>query len=206
MTDTHPVRRRARAQHSAGAPARLAAGLLGALGAVAAVLAPPPAAAGDGDAYAALSTGAAYRYAFGSGGDIVMRLEQKSAAGTIWSIIPGVDPGGEVAAKMVHDPQGRLTAYLTPDGEAMEVYEPHNCERVELVCRYTMTDAEGDHREQRFSELDGEEWSYSVLRFDDGAFEGRRLGSVRYDADGVVVEESWADLATAGEESVTRVE
>ncbi|MFT6773251.1 MAG: hypothetical protein ACJA1L_000961 [Paracoccaceae bacterium] len=170
-----------------------------------AALAPAAAHAQDAAAYAEVDPGAAYTYEFGSGGNIIMRLEEKSDTGAVWSIIPGGDPGGEIAAKMIHDSEGRLTAYETADGDPVEVYVPHNCERVELLCRYQMTDAEGVHTEQRFSELKDGEWSYSVLRLDNGGFDARRLGSVRYDADGVVQTETWADLSTAVEESVTRV-
>lgn len=167
-------------------------------------LAAAPVAAEDAPAYAALSAGAAYHFNFDSGGAIVMRLDEKTAAGSVWSIVVGDDAGGPAAAKMVHDLAGRLTAYLSGDGQPLEVYDPHNCEKVELLCRYKMTDADGEHTEQRFSELTEEGWTYSVLRLDDGDYEARRLGTVRYDADGVIDDETWADLATAVEERVFR--
>jgi hypothetical protein len=156
------------------------------------------------DAYTALSAGAAYHFNFDSGGAIVLRLDEMTADRSVWAIVAGDDAAGAPAAMMVHDAEGRLTAYLDADGAAVETYEPHNCEKVELLCRYKLTDAEGDHTEQRFSELTDEGWTYSVLRLDGGAYEARRLGTVRYDDDGVVFEETWADLATAEEQRVFR--
>lgn len=154
--------------------------------------------------YAALPVGTAYHFNFDSGGAIVMRLDEKTEDRSVWAIVPGDDAAGAPAAQMVHDAEGRLTAYLDADGAAVETYEPHNCEKVELLCRYVLTDATGAHTEQRFSELTDEGWTYSVLRLDGGAFEARRLGTVRYDANGVVEEETWADLSTAVEERVFR--
>jgi hypothetical protein len=163
-----------------------------------------PAAAEDAPAYAGLAVGTAYHFNFGSGGGIVMRLDDKSPERSVWAIVPGDDAAGAAAAMMGHDAAGRLTAYLDAGGAEIETYVPHNCEKVELLCRYTLTDADGEHTEQRFSELTDEGWTYSVLRLDGGEYEARRLGTVRYDADGVVYDETWADLATAEEERVFR--
>lgn len=152
--------------------------------------------------YATLSPGAAYTLEYAAGFRVIMRLEEKSEDGSVWAVIPGEDASAPVAARMVQDPQGRMTAFLAADGTPMETYEPHNCERVELLCRYTIRDDGGVHVEQRFSEFDGRAWTYSILRKSADGFQGKRLGSVRYDADGVQVEAEWADLATAETNSV----
>ncbi|MGG7565449.1 hypothetical protein ACQ5SO_04690 [Rhodovulum sp. DZ06] len=156
--------------------------------------------------YAALSVGAHYGLEYASGYQVTLVLEEKSDSGTVWGVVPGVDPAGEVAARMVQDAKGRMTAFLSADGAALETYQPHNCERVELLCRYTVTDETGAHVEQRFSEFDGTEWTYSILRKTEDGFVGKRLGSVRYDADGVQMEAEWADLKTGETNSVSRVE
>ena len=172
--------------------------------AVAAALPVAPAGAEDRP-YAGLKIGASYVLEYAAGYRITVVLEKRTDAGTVWGVIPGEDASAPVAARMVQDPEGRMTAFLDADGAAQETYAPHNCERVELLCRYTITDGDGVHVEQRFSEFDGRGWTYSILRKTEDGFVGKRLGSVRYDADGVQVEAEWADLATAATNSVKRV-
>ena len=55
---------------------------------------PAPAAAEQAPAYAALSVGAVYHFNFGSGGAIVMRLEEKTPERSLWAIVPGQEPAG----------------------------------------------------------------------------------------------------------------
>lgn len=164
-----------------------------------------PVAAQQARPYAGLAPGARAVLEFSGGGRVTLVLEKKSATGSTWGVIPGDGPGGEPVARMTQDEMGRMTAYLSAEGAVLEKYEPHNCERVELLCRYTVTDDAGRHEEQRFSQKEGESWTYSILRREGESFVGKRLGTVRYGADGLLDESEWADLETAEEVTVRRV-
>lgn len=155
--------------------------------------------------YADLSPGDFAVLEFGGAARITLLLEEKTATGSLWAVIPGEDPSAPAAARMRQDDWGRLTAYLSAEGDVIESYAPHNCERVELLCRYTLTDAEGVHEEQRFSQREGDVWTYSVLRREGEDFVGKRLGETVYGPDGLLKDSIWADLATGEEQRVLRV-
>ena len=92
------------------------------------------------------------------------------------------------------DEQRRLVSQEVPGRGAMR-FEPHNCEKVPGICRYTEIGFDGTSQEKlRINGKTGEEWNYSLFEIADGAQTLTRVGTVTYGADGLADKEEWTSL------------
>ncbi len=175
--------------------------------AVAAAAALMQAARGEEPApFSALEPGAAYAYRFQSGSVMTLTLEERSPDGSVWTVTAGEGDAARLVGRLRYDAEGRVTAFLRPDGTPSETYEPHNCERVVGLCSYQVTDSRGVRAEQRIGGRNGDEWSFSVFLVENGAPTLLKVGTITYDGDGVVRDELWMDAETGAEAGARRIE
>lgn len=161
--------------------------------------APPP-------PFAALEPGAAYVYEFVSGRVTTLTLARRDESGTLWRVDEGRGAEAREIGALRYDPEGRVTAFLRPDGSPVKIYEPHNCERVAGLCEYRVISNGVAAIERRIGGLDGGTWSFSIFVERDGVPRLEKVGTIAYDADGVVVDELWIEGETGEEGGARRID
>ncbi len=156
--------------------------------------------------FARVEIGAAYSYEFVSGRVTTLTLAEKTADGSLWRVDEGRGADAREIGALRYDADGRVTAYLRPDGSPIETYAPHNCERVTGLCAYQVTSGGETLTERRIGGVDDESWSFSIFVDRDGSPKLEKVGTVTYDADGVVVDELWIEGETGEEGGARRID
>ena len=133
-----------------------------------------------------------YRYCAG----VILRAVPEAAPGSYALALLRGDAWKEYG-RAVYDAEGRMLRQEVA-GRGTVSFDPHNCEKVAGICRYTETGLDGKVTSKlRINGLAGEEWNYSLVDAGEGGPETQtltRVGTVTYAADGLAAEETWTSV------------
>ena len=144
-----------------------------------------------------------YRYCAG----VILRAVPEATSGSYaLSLLRG--EAWRDYGRAVYDADGRMLRQEVA-GRGTVHFEPHNCEKVAGICRYTETDLDGtETKKLRINGLAGEEWNYSLVDAGEGGPETQtltRVGTVTYAPDGLADKETWSSVTGTEDGCLERV-
>lgn len=124
----------------------------------------------------------------------ILRMQEIEGTANTFTLALKRDVDWQEYGRAIFDENRRLVRQEVPGRGALQ-FEPHNCEKMPGICRYTEIGLDGTRQDKmRINGREGEEWNYSLMDLSDGKQELTRVGTVTYGDDGFAVKEQWTSL------------
>ena len=131
-----------------------------------------------------------FRFCSGS----ILRMQAVESEVNTFTLALRRDADWQEYGRAIFDENRRLVRQEVPGRGALQ-FEPHNCEKMPGICRYTEIGLDGTRQDKmRINGREGDEWNYSLMDLADGRQELTRVGTVTYGDDGFAVKEQWTSL------------